>query len=187
MRKTVKANIGKDSMRQVLKGKDKEKNIRTGVKNSLCVTLITFYLMCFIVVAPLSKKAYATTQEEALLGYWVTPEHDGVFKIERCGNSLCGNLVGLRYDGNDVPRGHDGKSECNIRMLTDFHRLSADSTHLNGHVLDPDSGKIYNAQLWSPDRDVLKLRGYVAIPLFGETHTWTRYKGGPIGPECKMP
>ena len=44
MRKTVKANIGKDSMRQVLKGKDKEKNIRTGVKNSLCVTLITFYL-----------------------------------------------------------------------------------------------------------------------------------------------
>ncbi|MBO5995616.1 MAG: DUF2147 domain-containing protein, partial [Acetobacter sp.] len=34
---------------------------------------------------------------------------------------------------------------------------------------------------------VLKLRGYVGIPIFGETHTWTRYKGGAIGPECKMP
>ena len=156
------------------------------ISKSVGVVFVAFYVV-LMVVPSLSEKAYAATPEEALIGYWVTPENDGVFKIEHCGKSLCGNLVGLRYDGHDVPHGYDGRSECNIRMLTDFRRVSEKSNHLTGHVLDPDSGHVYSAQLWSPSPGVLKLRGYVGIPIFGETHTWTRYKGGAIGPECKMP
>lgn len=124
---------------------------------------------------------------EALMGYWLSQDHDGVFKVERCGDAVCGTLVGMRYDGTDIPHGYDGRPECNIRMLTDFKPLSGDSERLGGHILDPDSGHVYNAQIWSPKPDVLKLRGYLGLPIFGETQTWTRYTGGPMGPMCKMP
>lgn len=120
-----------------------------------------------------------------VLGQWVTRERDGVFEIRACGGELCGRLVGMRYTG-DIPRAKDGTSECGLLMLTGFVPDSDDTGRWNGHILDPDSGKVYQAQIWSPRDGVLKLRGYVGIPLFGETHTWTRYDGT-IGTRCQMP
>lgn len=44
-----------------------------------------------------------------------------------------------------------------------------------GDVLDPENGKVYTATLRLEDRgNVLKLRGYVGVPIFGRTQTWTR-------------
>ena len=123
----------------------------------------------------------------ALMGYWLSQDHDGVFRIDQCGQAVCGRLVGLSYDGTDVPRGHDGKSECGITMLTDFVPLDDNPGRLGGQILDPDTGHVYDAQIWSPRADVLKLRGYLGLPIFGETQTWTRYAGPPMGPMCKMP
>ena len=123
----------------------------------------------------------------ALAGYWLSQDHDGVFRIEQCGQTVCGRLVGLRYDGTDVPRGHDGKSECGITMLTNFVPLDDNQGRLGGQILDPDTGHVYDAQIWSPRADILKLRGYLGLPIFGETQTWTRYTGPAMGPMCKMP
>jgi uncharacterized protein (DUF2147 family) len=121
----------------------------------------------------------------SLEGMWETREHDGVFQITPCGTQLCGRLVGMRYTG-DVPKAKNGGSECGLQMLTGFTPDSDDPGRWNGHILDPDTNRVYHAQIWSPGDGVLKLRGYVGIPLFGETHTWTRY-AGTIGPVCQMP
>ena len=44
-----------------------------------------------------------------------------------------------------------------------------------GDVLDPENGKVYTATLRLEDKGkVLKLRGYVGVPMFGRTQTWTR-------------
>lgn len=44
-----------------------------------------------------------------------------------------------------------------------------------GDVLDPENGKVYTATLRLEDGGkVLKLRGYVGLPIFGRTQTWTR-------------
>lgn len=127
----------------------------------------------------------AARDASPVLGQWETREHDGVFEIKPCGGELCGRLVGMRYTG-EIPKAKDGTSECGLLMLTGFVPDSDDAGRWNGHILDPDSGKVYQAQIWSPRDGVLKLRGYVGIPLFGETHTWTRY-GGTIGARCQMP
>ncbi|WP_246395876.1 DUF2147 domain-containing protein [Gluconacetobacter tumulisoli] len=120
------------------------------------------------------------------LGLWETQEHDGVFDVRSCGGGqICGRLVGMRYTG-EVPKAKDGGSECGLLMLTGFTPDSEEAGRLNGHILDPDTGRVYHAQIWSPREGVLKLRGYIGIPLFGETHTWTRYTGT-IGPRCQMP
>ncbi|CEF55756.1 DUF2147 domain-containing protein [Acetobacter ghanensis] len=146
-------------------------------------------LAVFLAGAPaVSLSAESLSNENTLSGYWLSQDHDGVFKIDRCGQNLCGHLVGLRYEGTNVPHGHDGKSECDLLMLTDFRPMGDDNKgRWAGHILDPDTGHLYDAQIWSNQPDVLKLRGYLGLPIFGETQTWTRYNGPPMGPVCKIP
>jgi uncharacterized protein (DUF2147 family) len=45
---------------------------------------------------------------------------------------------------------------------------------VGGRVYDPESGKDYKGKLHLVDEKTLDLRGYVLIPLFGRTETWTR-------------
>lgn len=119
-------------------------------------------------------------------GMWLSEKHDGVFRVARCGDALCGTLMGMAYkEGEPVPTGKDGRSECGLTMLTEFKPMSDPKGRWSGRILDPDSGSVYHAQIWSPSPDVLKLRGYVLVPIFGETQTWTRFKGT-IGSQCRM-
>jgi len=44
-----------------------------------------------------------------------------------------------------------------------------------GHVLDPETGKVYRAALALEDGGArLRLRGYIGIPLLGRTEYWLR-------------
>lgn len=45
--------------------------------------------------------------------------------------------------------------------------------YVDGKILDPENGKVYNCKLWLEDGD-LKLRGYIAF--FYRTQTWLKYE-----------
>jgi uncharacterized protein (DUF2147 family) len=47
----------------------------------------------------------------------------------------------------------------------------------DGTILDPETGTLYNANMkLSPDGNELVVRGYVGIPLLGQSQTWKRVK-----------
>lgn len=47
--------------------------------------------------------------------------------------------------------------------------------YVGGTILDPRNGKVYHSTLQvSPDNKTLKVRGYVGMPLFGQTKVWYR-------------
>ena len=117
-------------------------------------------------------------------GLWITAEGDGVFAISPCGTRLCGRLVGMRYRGV-MPLDVWKRPQCREQLLSDF-RPGDEAGHWAGSILDPDNGHTYDATIWSPQPGVLKLRGYLLLPLFGQTRTWSRYVGA-IGAACKLP
>ncbi len=119
-----------------------------------------------------------------VLGRWMTPGRDGVFQIGRCGAMLCGWLVGMRYHGS-MPLDVYHRPQCGLMLLSGF-RPGDEDGRWHGSILDPDSGRSYQATIWSAAPDVLKLRGYLLLPILGQTQEWHRY-GGAIGPACRLP
>ena len=119
------------------------------------------------------------------VGRWLSQDHNGVFEIAECGPTLCGRLIGMRYQGA-MPTDHSGHPQCGLMMLTGFVRDADDPSRWSGIILDPDNDRRYHAEIWSPGPGLLNLRGYLLLPLFGRTERWTRYDGA-IGPECHLP
>ena len=111
-----------------------------------------------------------------LLGTWSTEGGEGVIAIEPCGDALCGRIVGIvRPPGAPVPTDVHGASQCGLIIITD-ERPTVDGSWL-GHVTDPRTGITYNAELWLDAMGNLRLRGYLGVPLLGQTQTWHRFSG----------
>lgn len=50
-----------------------------------------------------------------------------------------------------------------------------DGEYQGGHILDPQSGKVYKAKMsLADDGKKLDVRGYVGVPMLGRTQTWLR-------------
>jgi uncharacterized protein (DUF2147 family) len=135
-----------------------------------------------LLVLALGPMAVADSPAPAApLGRWLTESKRGVIEIYRCGEALCGRLVWMiepvrrgapALDDNNPEPALRQRRLCGLTMLGGFR--AAEPGHWEeGWIYDPDSGKTYHATL-ALDGEALHLRGYVGIPLFGETQTWTR-------------
>lgn len=50
-----------------------------------------------------------------------------------------------------------------------------DGEYVDGYVYNPEDGGTYRMKAEVLSAELLKLRGYLGISLFGQTKTWTRY------------
>lgn len=130
----------------------------------------------FALLATLSFAASA--QEPGIAGYWATGTQGVIVRIEPCDGSVCGRLVALRPGGLTEDLNNDDESLrvrrlCNLVILEGF-RQESPTEWVDGEVYDPESGNTYSGSMTLESADTLDLRGYVGIPLFGRTETWTR-------------
>jgi len=89
--------------------------------------------------------------------------------------------------GAPEPKDWQGKSQCGLTIIQVAPQAGGDgSATWAGSITDPRDGSIYHA-LIRPDGDQnLLLRGYLGIPLFGQTQTWTKYAGGVAPTDCRL-
>ena len=124
--------------------------------------------------------------EAGPVGAWLTEDHDGVIAIAPCGAELCGRIVGmsqpLRSDGSR-PLDKQGRPQCGLTIL---HVAAGDAPGLwQGEITDPDDGSVWHCRLSMDDEGRLHLRGYVLLPLLGQTQLWTPYTGH-VTQDCHM-
>lgn len=119
----------------------------------------------------------------AIYGDWLTGDLRGVIRVTACGTEICGQIVGQVWRaGTPQPIDNKGHVECGQTIL---HGTRTRALLWSGEITDPDDGSTYRAtyRLVGPDR--LALRGYILLPLFGQTQDWVRFHG-PIGSECRF-
>ena len=123
----------------------------------------------------------AGAQAPSVTGDWLSEDGKGVIEIYPCGDKVCGKLAWLaepnsdgkpKLDRNNPDPALRQQTLCGLTMLRGFRQIEPNHWG-DGLIYNPENGKTYHATL-TLDGNRLKLRGYVGIPLFGETQTWTR-------------
>jgi uncharacterized protein (DUF2147 family) len=120
------------------------------------------------------------------VGTWLTEDHKGVIAIAPCGGGLCGRIVGmsepLRPDGSR-PVDNQGRPQCGLTIL---QAAAGDQPgQWQGKITDPLDGSVWNCELSLDGEGRLHLRGYVLLPLLGQTQLWTPYTGH-VTQDCRM-
>jgi len=136
--------------------------------------VLAVVIAILIPVFPLSS--VKATEVGSPVRYWLTESGDGVIEITRCENALCGQIVGIdRAAEAPIPTDVHGRPECGLTIIE--HEVPTSRGLWTGSITDPRDGTTYGADLWLDNADRLHVRGYLGIPLFGQTQTWTRYAG----------
>ncbi len=121
-------------------------------------------------------------------GRWATPTHDAVIQISQCGKNLCGRIVGMALaPGQPEPKDWQGKSQCGLTIIQVTPGTDGDGDQTwTGSIVDPRDGSVYHALIRVGGSNNLLLRGYLGIPLFGQTQTWTKYAGAIAPSDCRL-
>ena len=119
-------------------------------------------------------------------GVWLTEDRTGVIQIEPCCGKLCGRIVGQsepRDAAGQRPVDRNGVPSCGLVILRGAP--AGEAGHYEGLVTDPDDGSVWHCSFWVAADGTLRLRGYVVLPLFGQTQTWPNFRGH-VAADCTI-
>jgi len=156
------------------------------MKKSVCfvITMILFAISCNIFAAPAASQLKKTPGARSVQGYWQTlddktKQPSSVIHIRSQGKFHTGKIVKI-YPVDGVVK----KDYCQDCKGVDKNKLVLGLTIVKkmvcqggeckgGTILDPRDGKVYRAKMILVDHGRwLKVRGYIGIPLFGQTVYW---------------
>ncbi len=123
----------------------------------------------------------------SLIGRWWTEDRSGVIEIYPCGTTaLCGRIVGEDKPHNDdgsISMAGTGVPYCRLTIIHDA--VPIEPGRWRGRILNPDDGSEWRSELWVGDDGALRLRGYVVLPLLGQTQVWPPFRGT-VRPDCSI-
>ncbi|MFN3615802.1 MAG: DUF2147 domain-containing protein [Rubrimonas sp.] len=140
-------------------------------------------MMRMIAAGAAALWAGAAAAEDPAFGRWLTPEGDAVVEIGPCGQAACGWIVALREDvapaGAPLQDGRNpdpdlrGRPICGLRMIEGLRRAGP-GEWVDGRLYNSRNGRTYTGRIAVGPDGRLTLRGYVGLPIFGESQVWSR-------------
>jgi uncharacterized protein (DUF2147 family) len=106
------------------------------------------------------------------------PSKSALFRRAADGSSVSIGRPARRYRPT-CRAGHN----ADLTIITDETR-TPDGKWL-GHITDPRDGSSYQAEIWVDGAGELHLRGFVGVPLLGQTQIWHRFTGR-LASECRV-
>lgn len=140
-------------------------------------------LRLILLLASFSLPALAQGSPE---GMWWTEDRSGVIAIAPCELGLCGRIVGqpsIKDADGKIPVDIHGVPHCGLTIL--HGTLTEDAGRFRGTITNPDDGKDWHCEFWVADDGNLRLRGYVLLPLLGQTQTWPPFTGH-VAADCSL-
>lgn len=143
------------------------------------------YMAIIIIFASLHMPyAYGQTNITApadISGYWISAKKDVVVRITSCPSSQepCGYIHWIapdkpQYDSANPAPDLRERPLCDVQVLSDFTISKDQSSWESGEIYQARKGEFFSADLRLTAPDKLKLRGYVALPLFGKSYFFDR-------------
>ncbi len=135
-----------------------------------------------LLVATLAANASEIT------GFWLDEERRAtVVEIRPCQSGLCGYIAWMRKPlSNGEPKRDTANPDpaarrrplCGLQLLGGFQPAGSNEWH-DGWVYNPRNGKRYAAKLEYLGNDLLRMRGYVWLPILGGHRDWIRLEAPP--------
>jgi uncharacterized protein (DUF2147 family) len=143
---------------------------------------------------PTAAPAAPLNQFKTAAGFWQQVDDDGFvggwfFFVEK--NGLYEGRLVKMFKKPGSPEYSDKCDKCEgdqkdaaMLGLTIVKGMKRDGhKYEEGNILDPRDGTVYHAQMeLSPDGKKLSVRGYLGIPLLGQTQVWNRLPDDAIAP-----
>ncbi len=124
-----------------------------------------------------SAQSLSQTGANEILGYYMSPEKNSIFKFYKSGQKYYGKLVWMKNPArldtlNPDKKKHHSKLLGSL-IAWDF---VSDGKHSwnKGHIYDANSGKTYKAKITRDKDNNLILRGYVGVQLIGKTEYFVK-------------
>ncbi|GMQ28187.1 DUF2147 domain-containing protein [Algoriphagus confluentis] len=118
---------------------------------------------------------------DAILGVWNNTEKDGRIEIYKENGKYFGRISWLKeptengkpkLDKNNADKSLRDQPILGLKILKGF--VYDDGTWEDGTIYDPKNGKTYSCVMNLKSPDVLEVRGYIGVSMFGRTVEWTR-------------
>lgn len=148
-----------------------------------------------IVAGAVGLASQASAQAPTVMGTWLVASGSAQVRLQPCADPaqgpLCGYIAALINpvgpDGTKVApdaaidfRNPDpalrGRKVIGSPVLWGFKQGSDANSFEGGTIYSGENGKTYTANVALQPDGMLRLRGYVGLPMFGETQVWTRVK-----------
>jgi len=119
---------------------------------------------------------------DELIGEWWTEGNEGRIKFVRAhdgsftGTSTCCHPKPSSKDNPRDIHNPDPKlrERWTVGIVIIWKLTYANGEYSSGYVYNPRNGKTYRLQAKLIDHNTLKIRGYLGIPLLGESQLWKR-------------
>lgn len=132
---------------------------------------VTIFFLSF------SVPSFSQTGTNEILGHYMSPEKNSIFRFYKSGQKYYGKLVWMKY-----PERHDtlnpNKDKRTRKILGtsiawDFIFDGKNSWN-KGYIYDANSGKTYKAKIIKDKDNNLLVRGYVGVQLIGKTEYFVK-------------
>jgi uncharacterized protein (DUF2147 family) len=140
----------------------------------------------YLGLSPLSSAGWAamtahdTTSPQ---GLWLVEDGSAMIELTACDEAICGQI----YWSKDLETAQPGEDRdtlnphadlrnrpiCGLPILSGL-RPEGRNSWGGGMVYNPEDGQTYGAEMRLDTKGRLHFRGYLALPLFGDTQIWTR-------------